>query len=310
MSLDPQAKELLDLVAAASAPAFHEMTVPQAREAIRALFIPNEPSLPVKSVETRVLNTKSVDLAARIYSPDGQCPLPILVYFHGGGWVIGDLETHDATCRALAIGAGCIVVAVDYRRAPEHKFPTAAEDCFAATQWVALNAASLGGDPARMAVGGDSAGGNLATVVAQMAADRGGPALRYQLLIYPVTDHSFETASYKNYADGYLLTKATMEWFWNHYLNIQSDGTNPYASPLRSQRLSQLPPAWVLTAEYDPLADEGAAYARKMNEAGVSVEHTEYKGMIHGFFSFGHILDQGRQAIADACTRLKAALKD
>ena len=310
MSLDPQAKALLDLVTAAGTPAFNEMTVPQARDAIRALFIPTEPPLPVKSVETRVLNTNSVDLAARIYSPDGQCPLPILVFFHGGGWVIGDLETHDATCRALAIGAGCVVVAIDYRRAPEHKFPTAAEDCFAATQWVALNAASLGGDPSRIAVGGDSAGGNLATVVAQMAADRGGPVLRYQLLIYPVTDHSFETASYKNYADGYLLTKETMEWFWNHYLNSPSDGINPYASPLRSQRLSHLPPAWVLTAEYDPLADEGTAYARKMNEAGVSVEHTEYKGMIHGFFSFGHILDQGRQAIADACTRLKAALKD
>ncbi len=306
MPLDPQAKAFLDQVAASGAPSFDQMTVQQAREAIRGLFATKDSPLPLKNVEDRVVNAGGVKLPVRIYTPDDKGPLPILVFFHGGGWVVGDLESHDATCRALAKGAGCIVIAVDYRLAPEHKFPTAAEDCYAATKWAALNAASFGGDPKRIAVGGDSAGGNLAAVVAQMATDRGAPTVRYQLLIYPVTNYSYDTASYKNNGENYLLTRGSMEWFWNHYLSNPNDGENPYASPLRGQRLSNLPPAWVLTAEYDPLCDEGAAYAKKMKDAGVAVEYTDYKGMIHGFFSLGHILDQGKKAVAEACAKLKA----
>lgn len=307
MPLDPQVKAFLDQAAASGAPGFDQMTVQQAREAIRGLFATNTPPQPVKKVEDRVVNVGGVKLPIRIYTPDGNGPLPILVFFHGGGWVVGDLESHDAPCRALANGAGCIVVAVDYRLAPEHKFPAAADDCYGATKWVVLNAASFGGDPKRIAVGGDSAGGNLAAAVAQMATDRGAPTIKYQLLIYPVTNHAFDTASHKNNAEGYLLTRASMEWFWNHYLSNPNDGENPYASPLRGQRLSNLPPAWVMTAEFDPLRDEGEAYAKKMKDAGVSVEYTDYKGMIHGFFSLGHVFDQGKKAVADACTKLKAA---
>ncbi|MBM4254876.1 MAG: alpha/beta hydrolase [Deltaproteobacteria bacterium] len=307
MPLDPQAKAFLDQVAASGAPGFEQMTVPQAREAIRGLFAPKEPPLELKKVEDHVVNAGGVKLPVRIYTPDEKGPLPILVFFHGGGWVIGDLESHDAPCRALAKGAGCIVVAVDYRLAPEHKFPAAADDCYAATKWAVMNAAAFGGDPTRIAVGGDSAGGNLAAAVAQMATDRGAPTVKFQLLIYPVTNYSYDTASYKNNGEGYLLTKGSMQWFWNHYLSNPNDGENPYASPFRGQRLSNLPPAWVMTAEFDPLCDEGAAYAKRMKDAGVSVEYTEYKGMIHGFFSLGHIFDQGKKAVADACAKLKAA---
>ena len=307
MSLDPQAKAFLDQAAASGTPPFHMMTVPQAREAIVALFAPKGAREPVKSVEDRVINAGGAKLPVRIYTPEGKGPLPILVYFHGGGWVIGNCETHDTPCRSLANGAGCVVISVDYRMAPEHKFPTAAEDCYAATKWAALNAAAFGGDPKRIAVGGDSAGGNLAAAVAQMAKDRGAPPLVYQLLIYPVTNYAFDTASYKANAEGYLLTQDSMRWFWNHYLQNDNDGQNPYASPLRGQRLSNLPPALVITAEYDPLRDEGAAYAAKLREAGVPVVHADYKGMIHGFFSLADILAQGKQAVKETCTKLREA---
>ena len=307
MPLDPQAKAFLDQAAASGTPPFNMMTVQQAREAIGALFAPKGPREPVKSVEDRVINAGGVKLPVRIYTPEGQGPFPILVFFHGGGWVIGNCETHDTPCRSLANGAGCIVVSVDYRLAPEHKFPLPAEDCYAATKWAALNAAGFGGDPKRIAVGGDSAGGNLAAAVAQMATDRGAPTLAFQLLIYPVTDCAYTTASYRNNAEGYLLTKDSMQWFWNHYLQNENDGQNPYASPLRGQRLSNLPPALVITAEFDPLRDEGEAYATKMKQAGVSVVHTDYKGMIHGFFSLTDIMEQGKQAVKEACTQLRAA---
>lgn len=307
MPLDPQAKAFLDQAAASGAPPFSQMTVQQARDALGMLFAPKGPREPVKSVEDRVVNAGGVKLPVRIYTPEGKGPLPILVFFHGGGWVVGNCESHDTPCRSLANGTGCIVVSVDYRLAPEHKFPAPAEDCYAATKWAALNAAGFGGDPKRIAVGGDSAGGNLAAAVAQMATDRGAPTLAFQLLIYPVTDYSYGTASYRNNAEGYLLTKDSMQWFWNHYLQNENDGQNPYASPLRGQRLSNLPPALVITAEFDPLRDEGEAYATKMKQAGVSVVHTDYKGMIHGFFSFADIMDQGKQAVKEACSQLRAA---
>ncbi|MSQ48267.1 MAG: alpha/beta hydrolase [Deltaproteobacteria bacterium] len=307
MPLDPQAKAFLDQAAASGAPPFSMMTVQQARDALGALFAPKGPREPVKSVEDRVVNAGGVKLPVRIYTPEGTGPLPILVFFHGGGWVVGNCESHDTPCRSLANGAGCIVVSVDYRLAPEHKFPAPAEDCYAATKWAALNAAGFGGDPRRIAVGGDSAGGNLAAAVAQMATDRGAPTLAFQLLIYPVTDHSYATSSYRTNAEGYLLTKDSMQWFWNHYLQNENDGQNPYASPIRGQRLTNLPPALVITAEFDPLRDEGEAYATKMKQAGVSVTYTNYKGMIHGFFSLADIMDQGKQAVKEACTHLRAA---
>jgi acetyl esterase len=307
MPLDPQAKALLDQMAASGAPPLNALPVPEARKAMAALFAAPGTPEPVKQVEDRVVRAPGVSLPVRMYTPEGSSPFPVLVYFHGGGWVLGDRDTHDATCRSLANGAGCMVISVDYRLAPEHKFPTAAEDCYAATQWAALNVAAFGGDPQRLAVGGDSAGGNLAAAVAQMASDRGAPTLTFQLLIYPVTNYAFDTQSYRDNADGYLLTKDSMAWFWNLYLSNDTDGQNAYASPLRGRHLQNLPPALVITAEYDPLRDEGAAYAARLREVGVAATHSDYKGMIHGFFSMPNVLDQGKKAVAEACQALRAA---
>lgn len=197
-----------------------------------------------------------------------------------------------------------MVVSVDYRLAPEHKFPAAAEDSYAAAKWAAENAASIGVDPSRIAVGGDSAGGNLAAVVALMARDKHEISIAYQMLIYPVTNHSYATESYTENADGYLLTKDSMEWFWNHYLRNEEDGKNPYASPLQAKDLSGLPPALVLTGEFDPLRDEGEAYAERLKEAGVPVEAKRYDGMIHGFFWMPGVLEQGRKSIEQAADAL------
>jgi acetyl esterase len=305
MPLDPQAQGFLEQLAAAGAPPLHELSVAEARQVIVALFGTQGDPEPVGAVEERTIPGAGGEMPARIYSPYGTGPFPVLVYFHGGGWVIGDLEAYDATCRALTNAAGCLVVAMEYRLAPEHKFPAAPEDCYAATCWVAANAAAIGGDPRRIAVGGDSAGGNLAAVVAQMARDRGGLALVYQLLVYPVTNYGYDTASYRENADGYLLTRDAMVWFWNHYLRSAADGDNPLASPLRANDLRGLPPAIVLTAEFDPLRDEGEAYAMRLQEAGVPVTLKRYAGTIHGFFSLGAVLDQGKQAMADAAAALR-----
>ena len=307
MPLDPQAEAFLKQAADAGAPPLESLPVPQAREFLRTLFAPQEPREPVKKVEDRVIDAGGVKLPVRIYTPEGSGPLPILVFFHGGGWVLGDCESYDTPCRALANGAGCIVVSVEYRLAPEHKFPAAPEDCYAAAVWTVRNAATLGGDPARVAIGGDSAGGNLTAVVAQMARDRGAPPLVLQVLIYPVTNCALDTASYRANADGYLLTKGAMEWFWNHYTREQSDGTKPYASPLRASNFANLPPALLITAEYDPLRDEGAAYGAKLRAAGVKVVHSDYPGMIHGFFSLAHILSQGKNLHAEICRELRKA---
>ena len=307
MPLDPQAQAFLEQLAASGAPPLHELSVAEARQVIVTLFGTTDNPEPVGAVEDRTIAGAAGEMPARIYTPPGRGPFPVLVYFHGGGWVIGNLEAYDPTCRALTNAAGCIVVAMEYRLAPEHKFPAAPEDCYAALQWVATHAAAIGGDPTRLAIGGDSAGGNLTAVVAQMVRDRGGPHLVYQLLVYPVTDYNFDTASYRENADGYLLTKDAMVWFWNHYLRSAADGSNLLASPLRAQNLRGLPPALILTAEFDPLRDEGEAYAARLREAGVPVTLKRYNGMIHGFFSLGAVFDQGKQAMAEAAAGLRAA---
>ncbi|MGI8552278.1 MAG: alpha/beta hydrolase [Dehalococcoidia bacterium] len=307
MPLDPQAQALLQQMAAAGGPPLEQMTVQQARELSVAMKDLGGPPEPLPKVEDRMIPGPAGEIPVRIYTPEGTGPFPVLVYFHGGGWVIGSIETHDAAVRALAKAAGCIAVSVDYRLAPEHKFPTAAEDGYAATRWVAENAASFGGDPARIAVAGDSAGGNLSAVVALMARDRRGPHLVYQALIYPVTDHSYETASYRENAEGYLLTKSSMVWFWDHYLNNEADGRNPYASPLQATDLHSLPPALVVTAEFDPLRDEGEAYARRLHEAGVPVIQRRYDGLIHGSFQMAGVLEQGARMLHETATALRTA---
>lgn len=304
MPLDPQAKEFLDMLAATRFPGFESMPIPVAR----ALFLTRRdlggPPVPVDQVGDRLLPG---NIPARVYTPAGPGPKPVLLYFHGGGWVLGGLDTVDAPCRRLANAAGCVVVSVDYRLAPEHKFPIPAEDCYTATRHVAENAAAFGADRDRIAVGGDSAGGNLAAAVTMMARDRGGPRLSFQLLIYPATDFAFDTPSYRAYAEGFGLTRKAARWYWSQYLPRPEDAANPLASPLRAQDLRNLPPARVITAEYDPLRDEGEAYAARLRAAGVRAEVRRFDGQIHGFFSMCGIMDQGKAAIDDAAAALREA---
>jgi acetyl esterase len=307
MALDPGLKLVLDQLAANPGPQLHELPVAQARAFFEQMQLPR-PELKVAAIEDRRIPGPAGEIPVRIYRPDGKGPLPALVYFHGGGWVIGGIETHDPTCRSSPIGWAAWVVSVDYRLAPSIAIPAAAEDCFAATKWVAANAAALGVDPKRLAIGGDSAGGNLAAAVALMARDRRGPALRYQLLIYPVTDADFTRASYRENAEGYLLTSQAMEWFWGHYVPDAAQRKEPYAAPLQAKDLAGLPPAFVLTAEYDPLRDEGEAFAKRLQQAGVATRLTRYDGAIHGFFSMGLLAEVARTAVADAVVELRLAL--
>lgn len=309
MPLDPQIQFLLEQMAAAEAPPLSAASVEDARNQILLMVsLWNSELEPIQHVENRGIPGPAGNIPVRIYTPEGTGPFPVLVYFHGGGWVIGNLETHDNGCRQIANAAGCIVVSVDYRLAPEHKFPAAADDCYAATQWVAENASALNGDPARIAVGGDSAGGNLAAVVSLMARDKGGPPLMYQVLIYPVTGyHTPGTPSYQENAEGYFLTRDDMIWFWNHYLNSEDESKHPYASPLQAASLQGLPPALVLTAEYDPLRDEGELYAARLQEAGVPVIQRRYNGLIHGFFGMSAIVEQSKRAFTETIEALRAA---
>jgi acetyl esterase len=306
MPLHRQAKDFLDQLTAAGMPPLGSLPVPETREAFNGIAAFGGPPEPLATVEERRIPGPAGEIPLRIYTPDARAPRPLLVFFHGGGWVIGNFDTHDAVCRHLAKQSGAIVVAVDYRLAPEHKYPAAAEDCYAATKWSAENAAALGGDASRLVVGGDSAGGNLAAVVSLMARDRGGPKVAFQLLVYPVTNHSYDTASYRENADGYLLTRDSMVWFWNHYLRSDADGEEPYASPLRARSLAGLPPAMVVTAEFDPLRDEGEAYAERLRESGVPVTLKRYDGLIHGFFILTGVFDHAKQAVAEAATKIRA----
>jgi acetyl esterase len=305
MPLDPQAQRVLEQIAALGLPPNHLVSPEQAR--INSKARPRAAGPDVAKVEDRRIPGPGPDIPVRIYTPTGLGPFPVLVWFHGGGWVVGDLDTADPTARHLAVGADCVVVSVDYRLAPETKFPGAADDCYAATLWAARNAAQINGDPTRIAVGGDSAGGNLAAAVALMARDRSALSLAFQLLVYPVTACDFNTTSYRQNAEGYLLTRDGMQWYWNHYLNHPSEASNPYAAPLGAQDFTGLPPALVITAEMDPLCDEGAAYAQRLQDAGVPTQYRRYDGMIHGFFGMPALLDKGKQALAEAATALRQA---
>ncbi|HVU68610.1 MAG TPA: alpha/beta hydrolase fold domain-containing protein [Ktedonobacteraceae bacterium] len=305
MPLDPQTKAYLDEMAALNMPAMSAFPPEVIRQGIAAQFAQAPAGEPVAKVENRTIPGPAGEIPVRIYTPEGTGPFPLLVYFHGGGWVICTLDTHDGQCRSLTNGAGCVVVSVDYRLAPEHKFPAAPQDCYAATCWVAEHAAELNGDPTRLAIGGDSAGGNLTAVVAQMARDQGGPRLIFQLLIYPATDFTAQTASKKENAQGYFLTLEDMHWFEGHYLNSEADRLNPLASPMLASDLSHLPPALVLTAEYDPLRDEGELYGQRLQAAGVPVTMRRYNGLIHGFFGQAAIVDEARRAVTETGQTLR-----
>ena len=304
MPLHPEYQAMLEQLAEQPGPDLVDLPVAAGRELYRAMQ-PEAPDIAVDAVE----DVDAGGVPARVYRPPGAGPFPVTMMFHGGGWVIGGLATADCQSREVCRGANAVVISVDYRLAPEHPFPAAAEDCYAATAWAARNAERFGGDGTRLAVVGDSAGGNLAAVVALMARDRDGPPIAFQLLVYPVVDGvHFETASYRDNADGYLLTAAAMQWFWNHYAPDIAQRQSPYASPLLAESHAGLPPALVLTAEFDPLRDEGEAYAAKLAAAGVAAKHLCYDGFIHGFFSHTRTIPATRPAMEAACAALKEAL--
>ena len=313
MALDPQAKAVIELVINSGRPAYHTLSPKDARQLFRDTRPASTPTPPQIGAVTNVLAETAVGtIPVRTYRPAGvdvATPLPTLVYFHGGGWVIGDLETHDVLCRQLTGEAGMMVVAVDYRLAPEHKFPAAADDAWAATRWVAANVGRLGVDAKRLAVGGDSAGGNLAAVVALLARDAGGPSIAFQALLYPVTDAGTETRSYRDFADGYLLTRDSMRWFFDHYLAASDQASDWRVSPLRASSLEGLPPALIVTAGFDPLRDEGEAYARALRDARVRVDYACYGGMIHGFVPMGRLIDSGNRAVSHIAASLREALR-
>ena len=303
MPLDSSYDEMLRQLAALGGPSLAEVPVEVGREMYRAMQV-EAPEVEVDAVT----DITADGVPARVYRPHGDGPYPVVMMFHGGGWVIGDLDTADCQSREVCRGTGALVVSVDYRLAPEHRFPSAAEDCYSATVWAAEHAAAYDGDASSLAVAGDSAGGNLAAVVAQMARDRRGPEIAFQLLVYPVTDGvNFDRPSYRDNAEGYLLTAAAMHWFWDRYAPTRDDRRHPYASPLLADDLSRLPPALVMTAEYDPLRDEGEDYARALAKAGVDARFVRYDGFIHGFFAHTRMIDATREAMSDACAALRVA---
>ena len=304
MELDPQARAYLET----------RQPLPLSDETVAEARLASEgeserlggPPEPVAAVEELSAPGSAGPVRVRVYRPEGEEPFAGLLWFHGGGWVIGSLDTHDRICRALCRRAGALVCSVDYRLAPEHRFPAALEDAWAATRWVADQAVALGVDPARLAVGGDSSGGNLAAAVA-LQARRAGLPLTLQALVYPVTDHRFDTASYDEFADGYGLTGEGMRWFWEQYLGPAGNGSAVEASPLRAADLRDVAPALVLTAEADVLRDEGEAYAGRLLAAGVPVTLTRYAGMVHGFLRHGGIVDRAHDALDEIAAALRAS---
>jgi len=308
MPVDPHIAPLLELLA--TVPPMHEGSPEEARAAFRQLAVAGrqpEHVVHVGSVEDLAIPGPAGDLAARVYRPEQDDAVPTVVLFHGGGWVVGDLDTHDNMARSICRDCEAVVVSVDYRLAPEAPFPAAVEDAVAATRWVASRLAELGGDD-RLAVAGDSAGGNLAAVVAQQLRDTGGPALAGQLLVYPAVDVTGDYASRWENAEGYFLDLPTMAWFMDHYAADAALHGDPRISPLRHTDLSGLAPAVVVTAEYDPLRDEGEAYAEALGAAGVPVEVRRFDGMIHGFFDMGAYSPGAQAAIDEACARFAKVL--
>jgi acetyl esterase len=309
-TVDPHLAGLLQMLADAGAPPMDQGTPQQARAAFRRLTVGlrvTDDLIPVAAVEEITVPGPAGDLAARVYRPEDTGPVPTVVLFHGGGWVIGDLDTHDAMARSICRDCRSVVASVDYRLAPEAPFPAAVEDAVAATRWAADHLAELGGDD-RLAVAGDSAGGNLAAVVAQHARDHGGPVLAGQFLIYPATDSAGDFASRTENGAGYFLDLPTMAWFLGHYSDDPATHGDPRLSPLRTKDLAGLPPAVVVTAEFDPLRDEGEEYAARLAAAGVATQVRRFDGMIHGFFDMGAASPGARKSIDESCAMFAEVL--
>jgi acetyl esterase len=296
--LHPQIREVLRAMDEAKLRPIEEMTPAEAREQIEATARARKAEpLPVARVEERMIPGPAGQIRLRLYWPQAAAPVPAIVYYHGGGHVIGSLDTHDFVARNLSSGVGALVVSVDYRMGPEHKFPATVDDSWAALEWVAANAASLGADPFRIGVHGDSAGANLAAVVALLARDAGVPKLRLQSLVYPIVDYGLIGDSYDKYASGYgILTKGAMVWFRDHYLRSGDDANDWRASPIKAASLAGAAPAIVITAECDVLHDDGERYAKALRSAGVAVEYKEFSGMIHAFFGMAPAVDDAMNA--------------
>jgi acetyl esterase len=305
MPVDAQVQLILDLINSLDLPPLAEQAPAEVRAAYSAQAAMAPVVQDVAIVRDLTLPGAAGEVGARLYHPGGEPPL--IVFFHGGGWVIGDLETHDGLCRSLADRADAAVLAVDYRLAPEHPFPAAVDDAMAAARWAAANAADLGADPTRVAVAGDSAGGNLAAIVAQEL--RGEVDLAAQILLYPVVDCDFDRPSYKENAEGYFLTREAMEWFFGHYVPDFGSRAHPKVSPLRNDDLSGLPPAVVVTAGFDPLRDEGDAYAEALADAGVEVRHLRYPDQIHGFVGFIGLVEAAGRALDDVVDSVRPWLE-
>lgn len=312
MALDPESQRLIDLMAAANRPAWNTLTPKAARELYLSLRPAAQGPRPAEvKVVDRTIPGPGGELPVRLYRPalaPADARLPCLVYAHGGGWVFGNLDSHDVLCAQFALEAGIAVFAVDYRLAPEARFPGAFDDVVAGLQWVAANADSIGVDASRLAVGGDSAGGNLAAAMSLWARDSNGPKLRLQLLAYPVTDAVGRAESYRRYEDGYGLNAATMEWFFDHYTPDKASRDDWRVSPLRARSLAGLPPALVVTAGYDPLRDEGRAYAARLHQEGTQADLMEFGGMLHGFLSSPMLLHGARRGTSLCAAALREAL--
>jgi acetyl esterase len=310
MPLDPQIETVLALVKKLGLPEVWQMTPDQARENYAARVRNAEVKQSIHRTQDRRITGPAGDITVRVYWPrepkSGEL-FPVLLWLHGGGFVIGSLDTHDSVCRMLATQADCMVVSVDYRLAPECRFPAAVEDSQAALRWLALHASEIGADAKRIAVGGDSAGANLATVIATVARDEGHPKVAFQLLIYPCTAPEPETPSHRKFAEGYILSRNSIVWFYKQYLRSQRESTNPRFAPLLADDLSNLPPAFVLVAGYDPLRDEGVDYAKRLIEAGNRVQLVNYEGMTHGFYLMGGVVDAAKRAVAQSAMALREA---
>ena len=312
MPIDTQIAALLEQMGSMESVDYREVTPEGLRQVMKMLAAADGPPEAVASVEDAVAAGPAGPIPLRVYRPAGTdagaFPLPMLVWYHGGGWVIGDLDTADSTCRKLANRSGALVISVDYRLAPEHPAPAPLDDSWAALRWVAGAAAELGGDSSRLAVGGDSAGGNLAALLAVRARDDGRPSLRHQLLVYPATDLTMSYPSHVENGDGYLLTNEATAWFLSHYLGPDADPKDPAISPLFTDDLSGVANASIITAELDPLRDEGEAYAARLRDSGVAVHLRRYDGMVHGFFQLGGVTPVADSAVSEAASRLRAAL--
>jgi len=310
MPLDPQMETILGLIKQAGLPEVWQLTPDQAREQYLMRVRKLEVKQAIHRTQDRRIAGPASDIPIRLYWPReakaGEL-LPVLLWLHGGGFVIGNLDTHDSVCRMLSEQGDCLVVAVDYRLAPEFKFPAAVDDCHAVLRWLALHSAEIGADSKRIAVGGDSAGGNLAAVLALLARDEGHPAIALQLLIYPCTAPEPETPSHHKFAEGYVLSRRSIVWFYKHYLRSQRDASDFRFAPLQADDLSRLPPAFVLVAGYDPLRDEGVEYAKRLIEAGNRVTLANYEGVTHGFYLMGGAVDAARRAVAQSASVLREA---